>query len=227
MPRNPRKSLNTSFFHVMTQGIERKFIFDNEQDIKYYIKLMFKFSKIENIKIVAYCIMNNHAHFLIKANVINDLSKFMQRLNMSYGKYYNTKYNRVGFVFRDRFKSEGIYSEKQFYTCINYIYNNPVKAGICLDPAQYPFSNYKKINFTCDEVYDFIEVENSVEEEKILQKIVDDFLKEQNITMENLKKDSIRLKKLIDLLKVQKVSLRKIAKILNISREKVRITNLK
>lgn len=146
---------------------------------------------------------------------------------MSYGKYYNTKYNRVGFVFRDRFKSEGIYSEKQFYTCINYIYNNPVKAGICLDPAQYPFSNYKKINFTCDEVYDFIEVENSVEEEKILQKIVDDFLKEQNITMENLKKDSIRLKKLIDLLKVQKVSLRKIAKILNISREKVRITNLK
>ena len=91
----------------------------------------------------------------------------MHCLNTKYGLYYNKKYNRVGYVFRDRYKAEGIYSEKQLYHCIKYIFNNPVKAGICNKAEEYEFSNYKKMKDNYEEEeYDFIDVE----EDKILPK---------------------------------------------------------
>ncbi len=122
MPRNPRKFLETSFFHVITQGIEKRYIFNIPEDIKYYIKLIYQIKDKHNINVIAYCIMNNHAHMLLETDKINNLSKYMHRLNMLYGIYFNKKYNRVGYVFRDRFKSEGIYSENQLYNCVQYIF---------------------------------------------------------------------------------------------------------
>ena len=142
MPRFPRSYIKTTFFHIITQGINKSYIFENEEDIKYYINIMYKLSEEHEIKIIAYCIMNNHAHMLIETEKIKELSKYMQRLNTKYGKYYNKKYNRVGYVFRDRYKSEGIYSEEHLYNCIKYIYDNPVKAHICNKAEEYPYSNY-------------------------------------------------------------------------------------
>ena len=107
MPRFPRSYIKTSFFHVMVQGINKSYIFEEPENIKYYISTMHKLSKEQEIEIIAYCIMNNHAHMLIKTEQLKELSKYMQRLNTRYGKYYNKKHNRVGYVFRDRYKSEG------------------------------------------------------------------------------------------------------------------------
>ena len=73
---------------------------------------MYLINEKYNIKIIAYCIMNNHTHMLLETTDLKNLSKYMQSLNTRYGKYYNKKYNRVGYVFRDRYKAEGIYSAK-------------------------------------------------------------------------------------------------------------------
>ena len=61
----------------------------------------------------------------------------MHCLNTRYGLYYNKKHKRIGYVFRDRYKAEGIYSEEQLYNCIKYIYDNPVKAGVCNKAEEY------------------------------------------------------------------------------------------
>ena len=118
---------------------------------------MYLINEKYNIKIIAYCIMNNHTHMLLETTDLKNLSKYMQSLNTRYGKYYNKKYKRVGYVFRDRYKAEGIYSEEQLYNCINYIYNNPVKAGICEKAEEYSFSNYRKINIKSNKDYIFID----------------------------------------------------------------------
>ena len=68
----------------------------------------------------------------------------MHKVNTLYAIYFNKKYNRVGYVFRDRYKSQAIYSEKQLYTCINYIHYNPVKAGICKIASEYEYSSYNE-----------------------------------------------------------------------------------
>lgn len=221
MPRLPRSYIKTSFFHVITQGINKSYIFEKTDDIKCYLNLILKLADEQNLKIIAYCIMNNHSHLLIETECLENLSKFMQRLNTSYGKYYNKKYNRVGYVFRNRYKSEGIYTEKHLHNCIRYIYNNPVKAGICCRPEQYPYSNYKKIDDFTNENYIFIDIDEDIE--RNCRNIIKNFLVENDLDLINIKKEKNKLKELIFLLrKNYKISLRKIAEELNIGREFVR-----
>ena len=220
MSRFPRNYIKTIFFHVITQGINKSYIFEKSEDIKYHIKTMYKLSAQHEIKIIAYCIMNNHAHMLIKTKKSDELSKYMQRLNTTYAKYYNKKYNRIGYVFRDRYKSEGIYNEEQLYNCIKYIYDNPVKAGICNRPEEYPYSNYKKINKNLKENYIFIDIED---DKKTSEEVIQDYLTENDVKLEELKNDKIRLKEIIVILKKEyNFSLREIAEKMMLGREKIR-----
>lgn len=221
MPRIPRVNLETNFFHIMTQGLNKSYIFDDPTDIKYYISIMYKLIEEHNVKIIAYCIMNNHAHILIETKDLKEMSKYMQRLNMKFGRYYNKKYNRVGYVFRDRYKSEGIYSEEHLNSCIRYIYNNPVKAGICNHAKEYPYSNYKSISNTTVEEYIFMDTKEDVGE--TCKREIKEFLKKNEIELRELKDDNNKLRKLIILLKRKyNISLRKIAEEIDINREKVR-----
>ena len=219
MPRLPRSYLKTQYFHVITQGLDKRYIFQNAEDIKYYIKIMRNLAREQDVKIIAYCIMNNHAHMLIKSEKTEELGKYMQRLNTKYAMYYNKKYQRVGYVFKNRYKSEGIYNERYLYNCIKYIYNNPVKAGICNDASEYPYSNYKKIDVETNEDYKFMEADEA--EEVVYKGIIRDFLLNNQIELSDLKKDNKLLKEIIFILREYNVSLRKIAEETNISREKI------
>ena len=219
MPRFPRNFIKTEHFHIITQGIDKSYIFDNAEDIKYYIKIMYESAENNNIKIVAYCIMNNHAHILLNAKHVENLSKYMHNINTKYGKYYNKKYDRVGYVFRNRYKAEGIYSIEHLHNCINYIFNNPVKAGICDKPKDYPYSNYKPIIDVVNENYKFIDIDDDKNEEEIIK----EYLKENNLKKDELLNNDYELRQAIITLKRDKgISLRCISKILNLNREIVR-----
>lgn len=223
MPRFPRSYIETKYFHVIVQGINKNYIFNNPEDIKYYIKILYEFQKEYPIDIIAYCIMNNHAHMLLKIENLAYLSKFMHRVNTKYAMYYNQKYNRVGYVFRDRYKSEGIYSEEHLYNCVKYIYNNPVKAKICDKPEDYQYSNYRKINqnFSDDNQYVFLDVDDNKKDS--CKKIIEQFLEENKTDYIDLKDNERMLRRLLIILKDDyKISLRQIAKELKIGREKIR-----
>ena len=217
MARYPRNYINTPFFHIMVQGINKAYIFNNHNDIIHYINLINKLKFKFNINIIAYCIMNNHAHILLETKDIKNLSNFMKILNTSYGIYYNKKNNRVGYVFRNRFKSEGIYNEKHLYNCINYIYNNPVKAGICSSPDVYPYSNYRKINKVFDQYASFIDTD----EDKIIicKSTINDFIKNNSIDLSILKENKSKLKELLIILREKcNISFKAIAFELNFSK---------
>ena len=127
MARIARKNLDAMYYHVMVQGINKEYIFEKDECKKIYIKLLKKYSSECDISLVAYCIMGNHAHLLLKIKNILDLSKCMKKINTTFAIYYNELLNRVGFVFRDRFKSEAIYDKYYLHNCIKYIHNNPMR----------------------------------------------------------------------------------------------------
>lgn len=144
MSRTARKYKRASFFHVITQGIKREYIFKEERYKNQYLKIFRKYTKELDIKVKAYCIMGNHAHFLLKVEKLENLSKLMQKVNSLYARYYNyMENNRVGYVFRDRFVSEPITDERYLIQCIKYIHMNPVKAKIVQEINEYKFSSYK------------------------------------------------------------------------------------
>ena len=96
MPRKARDIFDASFFHVIVQGINKEFIFKEERFINQYLKLIRKHIDDYNVEIIAYCIMGNHAHFLLKTDSIEEISKVMHKTNGMYAKYYNYINERVG-----------------------------------------------------------------------------------------------------------------------------------
>lgn len=223
MSRIARQDLCTSFFHVMVQGINKEYIFKKERYINRYLQLMKENLNTEQIELIAFCIMNNHAHLLTQVEEIKDLSKYMQKINSVYARYYNYMENeRVGYVFRDRYKTEPIRDKRQLIQCVKYIHQNPVKAKMVNKISEYKYSSYndyknKEIRergvFTDDEIALICNTNQPCEEEFLdvdfnIENRIDHYISEF-ITREKIKifeifeRDDI-LKKLIKYLKKSK-----------------------
>jgi len=142
MPRLPRKYSETSVYHIMVRGNAKQDIFIDNQDKRKIIRVIFQKRAIDLFNIYAFCIMNNHAHIVAK-ELKESISKFMKRITTSYAFYFNAKYNRVGHVFQDRFKSEVIKNDSHLLSVIRYVHNNPEKAGIA-KKEEYPWSSYNE-----------------------------------------------------------------------------------
>lgn len=143
MSRVARKKYESGFFHIIIQGINKEYIFEAEKDKEQFLIFMKKYYQEYQIKIIAYCIMDNHAHFIIYSEDINQISAYMHKINGIYAIYYNKKKNRVGYVFRDRYKSQYIYDREYLFKCIKYIHLNPVKAKMVKTEGEYKYSSYQ------------------------------------------------------------------------------------
>ena len=127
--------------HLIVRGNGRQILFEDEQDHLVYLSLLKKYSAETNVKVCAYCLMENHVH-LLAFDQEDNVPLFMKKTGVSYARYYNTKYDRSGHLYQDRYKSEPIESEDYLLTVFRYILNNPAKAGIC-SAAEYRWSSYK------------------------------------------------------------------------------------
>ncbi len=140
MPRQARKKSSTDIYHIIMRGINRQIIFHDDEDYLRFLQTMQKYKEKSEYKIYAYCLMNNHVHILLKVDQ-EPLEQIMRRICGSYVYWYNSKYQRIGNLFQDRFKSEAIENDRYFLTVLRYIHQNPIKAGIVRRIEDYPWSS--------------------------------------------------------------------------------------
>jgi len=126
----------------MIRGNAKQDIFIDNQDKRKLIKIIFQKRAEELFIIFAYSIMFNHAHLVVQ-ELKESVSKFMKRITTSYASYFNKKYQRIGHVFQDRFKSQVITNDSYLLSVIRYVHNNPEKAGITIK-EDYPWSSYQE-----------------------------------------------------------------------------------
>lgn len=252
MPRVSRNSITSKYIHVITQGIDKEYIFERDSYKEKYITLFNKVSQEFNMfKSLAYCIMDNHAHFLIYLDDIRELSKIMSKINTSYGIFYNNQNDRVGYVFKNRFYTQQIVDEKHLFNTFAYIHKNPVKAGIVKKENEYNYSSYnmyvrknvnKEIiklifgqedyinkfyyihkNFSNENIIDIKEEQQKSEQE--INNIIIQFCKKYNCDLNNVKKDNYLLILLIKEIKNKlNVTNKMLAEYIKIGKN--RITNL-
>ena len=90
MPRHSRIKSKTNIYHVMSRGLNKQLLFDDETDYLRYLQLLNDIKKEYGIKVYAYCLMSNHVHIILKDD--NEmLSTAMRRLNSRYAMYYIIK----------------------------------------------------------------------------------------------------------------------------------------
>ncbi|MBP3503029.1 MAG: transposase [Clostridia bacterium] len=149
MSRIPRNSLDSTFFHVIVQGINKEKIFYKDLYKETYLKKLLDKQEEYKINIIAYCVMDNHTHTVIYTENISNLSNYMKSINISYSRFYNKLETRVGYVFRNRFLSEPILNQKYLINCLKYVHCNPIKANLVTYEGDYKYSSYNDyLNFT-------------------------------------------------------------------------------
>jgi REP element-mobilizing transposase RayT len=143
LPRTERIKMDNAIYHVMIRSITEVPLFKKDDDKDKYLKQMKNYQIIFGFKVYAYCIMSNHAHFIIDSNGA-DISKIMHGLNFKYAVTYNRIHNRHGHVFQDRFKSKIVDTDRYLITLSAYIHNNPLKIkGYENCPEKYKYSSLK------------------------------------------------------------------------------------
>ena len=140
-------------FHILNRGVDGRNIFLDEKDYfrfvhnlfefndlspalntKYYFNQSMDFGNPYNIRkprkliveILAFCLMPNHFHLLLKQRGEGNIIKFMRKLGAGYANYFNQKYQRSGALFQGRYKLILVNSEPHFTYLPYYIHFNPL-----------------------------------------------------------------------------------------------------
>jgi putative transposase len=140
MPRRPRKFLGDGTYHVTARGVARTETFKDAHDYRRFLRLFAEVVEGFEWHCHAFCLMPNHYH-LVMAAVQPRLSWGLQRLNGMYAQRFNRRHERWGHLFGDRFEARLIESERYLRHACRYVENNPVRARLCDDPRDWPWSS--------------------------------------------------------------------------------------
>ncbi|MEN6325889.1 MAG: transposase [Syntrophomonas sp.] len=140
MPRNARQKSESGIYHIMVRGINRQDIFHDDEDMQRYLETIAHMKKENRFKVYGFCLMTNHVHILVQEKE-EEISRVMKRIGTSYAWWYNSKYDRVGHLFQDRYKSEGVDNDAYLLSVRRYIHKNPMMAGLAQEPEDYRWSS--------------------------------------------------------------------------------------
>ena len=142
MPRAARTRSSTGIYHIMLRGVNRQRIFEDDEDALRFLTTVDRFKKEQGVALYAWCLMGNHAHLLLGFGEASP-ELLMKKISCSYVYYFNHKYDRIGSLFQDRFRSENVMNEAYLAAVIRYIHKNPEKAGMA-PMERYRWSSYRE-----------------------------------------------------------------------------------
>ncbi|MDP3677667.1 MAG: transposase [Methylotenera sp.] len=142
MARLPRYVVPGQPQHIIQRGNNRQVIFATEADYQFFRDALIEAAKQHGLMIHAYVWMTNHIHLLATPLFENSISKVFQSVGRKYVQYFNFTYKRSGTLWEGRYRATVVDSERYLLTVMRYIELNPVRAGMCLHPSEYPWSSY-------------------------------------------------------------------------------------
>lgn len=156
------------YYHLYNRGVEKRLIFMDEMDYSVFLSCLSIYlspaddlqgsslqervspSKVPknyfgDIKLLAYCLMPNHFHLMVKQESDHGIDHFMRSISTKYVRYFNSKYNRIGPLFQGIYKAVRVQNEYQFVYLTKYIHRNPITSTCKDDPCrleEYRYSSY-------------------------------------------------------------------------------------
>ena len=140
----PKRPLYTpgEYYHIYNRGAHQTAIFREPENYVFVLKNVKKYCQELQVTPIAYCLMPNHYHFLLRQDGETSVGLLPQRVFNSYTKAYNKRYEHSGTLFEDNYKVRHVQGESYLLNLCRYIHANPVKDGIVSDLLDWPYSNY-------------------------------------------------------------------------------------
>ena len=174
MPPRKTLLVTDEFYHIFNRGVASQPTFLSKRDYQRMMEIIpfyrndslpFKYSKFLSlpireraivwekivkrrdslVEIIAYCLMPNHFHFLLKQTKENGIRRFIGNVVNSYTKYFNTKRGRTGPLFQGRFKAVRIETDNQLLHLSRYIHLQPFTSYLVKsleELIEYPYSSF-------------------------------------------------------------------------------------
>ena len=156
------------FYHLLNRGAYKNKIFRDQQDYELFISILSYYLKNPigkclsyqtqvkkphirikaptnppTVHLVAYCLMPNHFHLLVKqlpeATEKTNISNLMRRTMVTYAMEFQNKYKHAGTIFEGRYKNVEVDTDEQLLYLSKYIHQNPIKKVKKL--TKYPYSS--------------------------------------------------------------------------------------
>ncbi|RLT40842.1 MAG: transposase [Chloroflexi bacterium] len=142
MPARKLTFESGNYYHIYNRGAGKRSIFHRPED---YLNFLHRFKK--NVAktgaiAIAYCLMPNHFHFLLRQSGEISVGLAVQWLCLGYAKHFNLKYDEQGALFAGRFQAILVSTDAYLLHLCRYIHANPVIADLALTPELWPYSNY-------------------------------------------------------------------------------------
>ena len=143
MPRIKRTNVGGYVYHVLNRANARVQIFDNNEDYKLFENILEEAIEKFNVKILAYCIMPNHFHFVLYPEDEGDLSVFMGWVTNTHTRRWHTQKGTVGqgHLYQGRYKSFICQDDNHFLTLVKYVEQNALKAKLVKKAENWKWSS--------------------------------------------------------------------------------------
>ena len=142
MPRYARLNVPGGVYHVISRCLNREFLIDGPADRARYLSLIGRAVERSDAAILAYCLMSNHVHLVVRAGD-EPLEKLMKPIHTGYAVWKNARSGRLGPVFSGRFKSPLVEADLYLLELVRYVHNNPVRAGMVSEAAAFNGSSHR------------------------------------------------------------------------------------
>ena len=166
-----KKFVENGIYHAYNRGVEKRKIFLDDQDYRVFLHLLKYYlspinlkadhpivttgnqnllrprplKNLENeVELIAYCLMPNHFHLLLKQIPIDGMTKLLRRIATTYSLYFNRRYKRVGYLFQGNYKAVLIDNDPALLHISRYIHLNPQELTRLTrsNLVSYPYSSY-------------------------------------------------------------------------------------
>ena len=144
MPRKPREWTPGGTYHVFSRGSNRHAIFLYDRDRLDFLDYTEVVVERYELECLVYTLMTNHFHFLLRTPPTPEpvLSKALRDLNGTHSRRFNRRHGREAHAFRNRFSAVLQEKNEQLLWTTRYILRNPVEAGLCGRPSEWPWSSF-------------------------------------------------------------------------------------
>ena len=141
MTRPLRVHVRNGIWHITQRATDQEVFFRDSLDFRCFSDLLELAVKRARWRLHGYCLMSNHVHLLIQTP-LPTLPSGMCFLFGEYVEAFNARHGRRGALVQGRYKATLVESEDHYLACLRYFAMNPVGAGLCERPEDWPWSSY-------------------------------------------------------------------------------------
>lgn len=142
MPIRETQFVPGCYYHLYNRGADRRTLFTQAEDYEAYLRRLKERAVKFQVVVIAYCLMPNHYHLLVRQDGEVAAGKVAQLVSNGYAQWFNRRYEHSGTLFEARYKSLHVGRDEYLRHLCRYIHLNPVRHGFVAQPSQWAYSNY-------------------------------------------------------------------------------------